>query len=235
MIYKKIILLVFFIASFPCYAGLPVVDIPALAQAMKTFDQLQKQYNQLNLLKKNAVNQLKQLKNQSEALTGHYGIHKLLNDEIAQHARLWSADNWNTMLNQAAGGNLDRYHELLDFYQKKFPRLSRKQFFPNQPNHPNALHYDINVKTTQNSFAASHYIYDHINKHVIDLQKMLDEIEHANTQKHALDLNSRITAELGFIQLELLKINSINTQMTSLQSQGNINGLTQEAKFIQWK
>ena len=63
----------------------------------------------------------------------------------------------------------------------------------------------------------------------------VDDASKNQNEKAAIDLNSRLVAELGFIQLELLKLQSIHTQLVATKQQSDFNADTIDKQFTEYQ
>ncbi|GAB4393788.1 MAG: hypothetical protein Tsb005_13530 [Gammaproteobacteria bacterium] len=201
---------------------------------LQQLDNLQ-QLNNVNQLLENTSNDLLgQAQQQVAATTGHYGLGMLFNSNADRDAHLWSAAQWQQALQQASGGNSARLQQLMGSYSQQYPALLANQIVPDNPQHPKAQHYLRQTKTNQLALASSQFTYEQINQEVHKIQTMVDKIENTANQKAALDLNNRMLAELGYIQLELLRLQATQAQVNNLQTQTVLNGVANDSQFIQW-
>lgn len=194
--------------------------------------------DQLTTLKdvKNINEAVKKLnEKQLSALTGHYNMGNLYNSTNDQADRLWSNQSWQNVLVAASGGNSARFQELLKSYQDKYPSLDQAQITPFNPNSLKAQTYSQNAKTNLAGLSVSEYSYNSLQDRIKKLQGLLNQIEQTSNEKATLDLQARILAEIGFVQLELLRLQSVQTQLTAMHNQGITNGTTQDAGFVKWQ
>lgn len=214
--------------------GDPITQIIDLLETMERDENLMSQYTKFDPdIASYTKGQLDQLQNQWKALTQSYGMSDTTSE---QNARLWSANDWNQVLGQASGGNNTRFQELLTSYSKLYPNLQTQQTI-NDTTLTNTT-YQQRGETDNAALAASAYVYDEINTHINNLETILHMVDNANknqNEKAAIDLNSRLVAELGFINLEMLKLQSIHTQMTATHDQADYNGETLDKQFTDYK
>lgn len=192
--------------------------------------------DQLETLKdvKNLNEALKEVgEKQLSAVTGHYNLGNLYNSSHDQAERLWSDENWQRVLEQASGGNSARFRELLKSYHDRYPTLSQNQI-TQFSNTLKAKTYSDNARTNLAGLSVSEYSYNAVQDRIKKLQGLLNQIEQTPNQKASLDLQARILAEIGFVQLELLRLQSVQTQLTAMHNQGMTNGTTQDAGFVKW-
>lgn len=181
-----------------------------------------------------AKSQLRQLKKQWSDLTRTYGMSDSV---VEQQARLWSANDWQSLLRQVAGGNAVRFQQLLSAYQKQYPTIHAGKATISGRALSDAT-YTQQGQTYRTALAASEYTFDSINPRIQRLEALLHSVDnpHKNkNEKAAIDLNSRISAELGFIQLEALKLHSIQTHVEATHDQGGLNQETLDRQFTHYQ
>lgn len=168
------------------------------------------------------------------AVTGHYRMGDLYNSHSDQVNRLWANEHWQDVLKQASGGNSGRFRELLKVYHDRYPTVSQEMISPLQSNSLKAKTYIDNAKTNLAGLSVSEYSYNALQDRVKRLQGLLNQIESTPNQKAAQDLQTRVLAEIGFLQVELLRVQSVQAQLSAMQGQGMTNGTTQDAQFVKW-
>lgn len=171
---------------------------------------------------------------QLSAVTGHYKIGNLYNSSSDQLDRLSANSNWQDLLHKASGGNAARYTELVKRYQDKYPALTQSQLNSLNPNNLKTQTYLDDAKTNLAGLSVSEYSYDSLENRIKKLQGLLNQVEQTPNEKAAMDLQARVLAEIGFVQLEMLRLQSVQTQMTAMHGQGLTNGTTQDAQFVKW-
>ncbi len=188
-----------------------------------------------NNISQNTLGQLNELKSEWKKLTAAYGMS---DSKLEQQARLWSANDWNEVLTQASGGNAQRFQELMRSYQSLYPTLEKGVAKPIDINLLNANSYKQSASTYQAALGASAYTYNDINSRISKLETLLSQVDNEGknqNEKAAIDLNSRLTAEVGFIQLELLKLQSIKLQMDATKNQSEFNNTTIDRQFTHYQ
>ena len=73
--------------------------------------------------------------------------------------------------------------------------------------------------------------YNQINQHMEALQKLSQQIEKTENTKGAIDLNSRLVTEIGFIQLMQLRLQTLVSQQLSQDSLSELSDRAEMAKF----
>ncbi len=154
-----------------------------------------------------------------------------------QYTELWSPDDWNQALQTASGGNGTRYEQLKAAYEEKNPSLV------NHSINDEAVDADKLVKnsytqvaqTTTAALAVSQHAYEDVNERIRNLKKIMSFIDDQNVnqnEKAAIDLNSRLVAELGLIQLEMLRLQGAQAQMQASEAQDAVNHATIEKQML---
>ena len=181
--------------------------IQSALQAAERYGQLQQQYEQL--------------KQQYSAVTGRYGFGHWKNAASDLANRKFSASKWEDALKGMAGGNPARYQQLLTQYKQAHSTLTTDQYQKGTDKNL-AASYTHQVQTNQTSATITTHEFNDINQHLQDLQALGQQIEDAGKNKNikaAEDLNSRITLEVGYIQVEEVRMMAVlNQQMAQTQS-----------------
>ena len=86
-----------------------------------------------------------------------------------------------------------------------------------------AVNRAVQVQTTD--------AYNEINKHMDSLHKLSKQIEKTPNTKGAIDLNSRLLTEIGFIQLMSLRLQTLVGQQLSQDSLSELQERADMAKF----
>lgn len=226
----SIIILSQFIA-FNAYATMPVVDLGQIMQTIKLVMEAKKQYTQLKDLTN--INN-KQYDFLQRNLNGNYGYGKLLNDNNDLHRRQWSNDSWVDVLRASNTGHTSAFAKAQKNYENLYPIVSPSRIASTR--HKRNLtrtYYEQSSQISRAALAASSYSYDQINQHIKNVHDILALLENQPTEKAAIDINTRLVAELGFIQIEMLRQQTIQNQLMATKSQGEVNGLSDQAQFLQ--
>lgn len=202
--------------------ALPVEDFGEWIRTVQVSSQLENQMSTLVQQYQTLKDQYHQMQQQYQATTGNYGWGNWNNSEsILQQQREWAAPDWASALKGMAGGNPARYQELLQEYQSDHATLSTDTF--QKGTDPNlAASYQNEVQTNQASATTSTYEFNEINDHLQTLYQLGQQIE--DTQKNgdlkaAMDLNSRVQLEVGFLSAEAVRMETIvNQQMAETEA-----------------
>lgn len=207
-----------------------VADAEMIAVALKQLNELQTQYRVLNdtyQATKSQVNNLNQLKSMN---SGHYGFGDLNNGLDSLQSWQSPASTWQDALHNLSGGNPSRYQALVDAYEKNHPSLSEGNYAryttPEKAarfKEDKAVNRAVQVQTTQS--------YNEINQHIEALHKLSLQIEKTSNTKGAIDLNSRLITELGFIQLMSLRLQALTSQQIAQESLSELQDRAEMAQF----
>ena len=224
-----LILLLVFGLNFPIHADI-ITELQLLATAMKQLDELRNQYSMLKNTYDNAQNQLNSLNNLKNMNSGHYGFGELENG--LDQLKSWQSptSTWDEALRSLSGGNPARYESLVKAYEANHPALSdanTTKYMSAETatrfKQDKAVNRAVQVQTTE--------AYDQINQHMEALQKLSKQIEKTENTKGAIDLNSRLITEIGFIQLMNLRLQTLVSQQLSQDSLSELSDRAEMAKF----
>lgn len=212
------------------FAFLPVIDPTAvynLIRQLKTLDneytEMQKQYESAQ----NRLNEAKALRSDSE---GHYGYGNLYNDQQYTVKREWSPDNWQDVLKGLSGGNPARYQQLISQYQSDNPTMSQSDYAKGG-SADNAQIYQAQIQNNQAASVTSTYAFNNIKDHIEHIQSLSQQIESATNEKSAIDLNTRMAAQIAYVQVEILKQNALMNEQAAHKNEDQIRYETASAKF----
>ena len=218
-----LVMLVFLIPAQQAQAMLPVVDIGAITQLLAELKQLKSMYD-------NGIDQLNKAKQIASDAEGHYDFGNFENGIQDLDNRKWSPDNWQDALKGLSGGNQARYEQLVDQYKKDNPTLSDDDFRKGASD-AKLADYKSQIATNRASEVQAEYAFDDINQHLQNVHDISAKIESATNTKAAIDLNSRLTAELAYISTQELKMLTLINQQLAQQQASNIAAEGESAKF----
>lgn len=228
----------FFFITICCISPLTYADLMGvedaqmIALAMKQLKELREQYRILNDTYQTSKSQLDSLKELKSLNSGHYGFGDLDNGLDTLQSWQSPASTWDDALQNLSGGNPERYKSLMDAYEKNHPALNESNYA--QYTNPEKLarfHEDksvnraVQVQTTKS--------YNEINVHMAALHKLSQQIEKTSNTKGAVDLNSRLLTEIGFIQLMSLRLQALMSQQVAQESLSELEDRAEMAKFNQ--
>lgn len=209
--------------------ALQSTNLSNLAELPKQLDQLQKSFSQLKLQNQN-------LKTIQGYMTGDSGFEDILNGNSDMNARLWSNDKWSDVLQSTNGANTQGFTSMQKQYSGMYPVVDKDQIGGDDIKDTDLIRaqYEQQKNISRAALAASAYSYNTINQHMQNIKTILANIKNTQTEKASMDMNARLLAEVSYIQLEMLKNQDMQTQLMATESQGQVNGMSDESKFSQW-
>ncbi|HIC9088379.1 TPA: type IV secretion system protein [Legionella pneumophila] len=209
---------------------LGVEDAQMIALSLKQLNELQEQYRILRDTYESAQAQVENLNQLKSMNSGHYGFGDLNNGLDSLQSWQSPVSTWQDALQNLSGGNSSRYKELVAAYEKNHPALDETNFKANTSpaqaarfKEDKAVNRAVLVQTTES--------YNEINKHMEALHKLSKQIEHSSNTKGAIDLNSRLLTEIGFIQLMSLRLQALMSQQAAQDSLGDLQDRAEIARF----
>ena len=216
--------------SMKGFAMLPVVDVGAISNLIKSYNQLKNQYDLLRQTYQNAKQQLDQVKQLTQDAEGHYGFGRLFNGEQDFNQQTWSPDNWKNALQGLAGGNPARYQELVNAYQQNHPVLAASNY-EKGASHDQAQVYSQDIEVNRAAMVNATYAFDNIKTHLETIYQLSQRIDQAQNTKAAVDLNSRLLAEVAYIQAQNLKMQILMNQLCLLENMQDLLELSYPHNF----
>lgn len=207
--------------------AIPVEDWGEWIRTAQEIKQITKNYNELKT-------QYQTMKNQYSAMIGHYGFGNLYNATSDFKNRLWSPGSWSDALHGLSGGNPARYQELLVAYKKAHATMPTQQY-QQLTSKQAATEYSQQINTNRAASVNASFAFNTIQSHLQTVHALSQQIEAAPNTKSAIDLNSRLVAELAYIQLQELKMQAVLNEQLAQQSSNVIAEKTAAAKFNQLK
>lgn len=209
---------------------LGVADAAMLEKAIEQLNHLKAQYEMLEKTYQNAESQLNSLQKLQDLNSGNYGFGNLNNSLADLKNRQWSANTWDDALKNISGGNPSRYQELVKAYEKSHITLDDASFLKGATTE-RLKQYQQNKAVNEAVSVQATYAYNEINQHLKAIHELSAHIEKTPNTKAAVDLNSRLIAELAFIQTEQLKLQTLIGQQSAMSGFNDISSETDMARF----
>lgn len=209
---------------------LGVGDAALLANAVQQLKQLEDQYKLLKESHDNAKSQLDAVEKLKNFNSGSYGHGSFENG--TDFLKNWQnpADNWKEALEHISGGNQTRYAELVKSYEESHPMVSDAIYSKNTT--PDRLaKYQYNKKINKAISVETTKTFNEINARLKSVNTLALKIDQTPNTKSSVDLNSRITAELAYIALMNLKLQTLVSQQLA---QNTANELADEGEMVQF-
>ena len=237
--FKLLLLSILIYGIFPSvsFAVIPVTDALSIAKTAELIVEAKRQYDELVNLKNGLKNLTDVNKDQfaflQKNLNGNFGYGKLQNSDSDNDLRKWSNDKWVDVLSQKSDSGTSAFADAQKKYEKMYPISSGSEISRSRKDGGLArTHYQQSSQISRAALASSSHSYDQLNKHIDNLHTLLLKLDAEKSEKAAIDLNARLVAELGFIQLDLLRQQSIQNQLIATQTQGDVNGMSDQAAFM---
>ncbi len=206
-------------------------DLLTVVEDAKLLQATRDQIKEIQTIQSKLEGQLEVLKSNQAAMTGHYKYSSLFNDSSLkdwQHA----GNDWSSMLDSSTS-NSESLTAIKKQIQKEFPIKNAASLY-SRTDSENAKLYDLLAKTTLASRATSTLTYNNIDKELLMLEKLQQQIEESPNQKATLDLIARIQIEEAKLIAYQLKSTAVSSQLTSLQSQQEVSDAKWASDFFKW-
>ncbi len=209
---------------------LGVTDAAVLAKMVEQLQQLQKQYSLLDKTYKNGQSQLNGMNKLTQMNSGHSGFGQLHNS-IADLNKRQSANSWRESLKGVSGGNPERYKELVTAYEKQHASLNKTQF-ARGASPMRTERFEQERALTQTASIESETAFNDINDSLKRIHDLSEQIEKAENTKAAIDLNSRLVAEVAYLQAQNLKAQAIINQQLAMRSGSSLGDDVDLANYL---
>ena len=198
-------------SSHAANAQIPVTDGANLAQQLQQFLQMIKEYQMLK-------QQYDQLKQQYEAIIGNYGFGNQFNNNSN---RRWVPGSWQEVVSMQRSG---KFASKQDFYEKLLKTLDPNvyKWLGKDKDSRAYQSYKLSTDATRGAFAAVEALYDSIAERLKNIEGLQAQIESTANVKSAQDLGNRLLAENAYLNVEMARLNTIQTNLSAnAQNMGN--------------
>lgn len=159
-------------------------------------------------------------------ISGSYDMGKLVNDAKEQAKRRWSPsdifkDNGNPEFK-----NMQKEHE------KKYDFEREHGFGPKHQMTKTAL--NDRDKIQKNAMVSAQYTTQKINDNITNIESLMNQIDRAENQKAATDLNSRIQSQVALELVELKRLSALQLQALGAMTQESLLEQQGSAQFNRW-
>ena len=199
------------LASTPLAANaeLPVIDIANIAEQIRHLAQMELQYAR-------QLEQLTEARFQLEAITGHYGLGELLNNNVYREARRYTPTTWRDALRiLEAGGLPGSVADVRAVYGERAESMAvigAEDYNLINPDAPNAQAFERRRDTNLATLAIAEASYDDTQARIVNYETFMAEVDAAENAKAIADLTARIAAENGTSLAELIRLQSVQLQ-----------------------
>lgn len=190
--------------SPPAYAtGIPVIDVTAIAEAIKQYEQMVEQLKQLQA-------QLDQAKQQYESLTGSRGLGGIMTEDYTSSV----PRNWQETLAAMDGGG--SIGSLARSIADQASQLDDEHF--NDVLEDVTASMQANLENDASAQALNAQVYDNSGNRFERLENLMGQIDSAQDMKAISDLQARLQVETGMLMNELIKLQSMNAMIAKRDS-----------------
>jgi cell division septum initiation protein DivIVA len=203
-------------------AGKPVFDEAAVTKMVEEIKALNEQIDQLK-------QQYQKMDDTYKSLTSKSNTASILGDTSKE--REWGNENWQDTLKNIAGGNDQRYKELYDQYVKSHKVEDLNKYKSNHTEGDSGEYTD-QVQTTTAVATISQKEFERVDAEINELKKLGDQIDQTKDIKASSDLNARITQQVGYVMVEILRMQTALSNMKVLEEQDVIKGKTDTDNFF---
>lgn len=203
-------------------ASLPVIDWVSVQNLLRNYHVLKQQLSQLQDQYRLGLRQADSLDSIRHTMQGHYGYGALMDDAQQFKQRLWSPHDWQSLLNGLAGGNPRRYRQLQQLYRRQYPILSDEQYQQGSTRIEQTMQQRDRA-ANEAAVVNTSYAYDTIEQHIATIHRISAEIDATVNTKAAIDLNSRLLAELAYVHAQELKMQVFLNQQVAQSRSDNLS------------
>lgn len=179
-------------------SGIPVIDVASIAEAIKAYMQLQKQFTELQ-------EQTGLSEEQLRSLTGSRGMADLVNDP---NSRFYIPAEYQDVLKLTAGVSGGDYDDLQNRIEELVETSTllnvEDTAYGSESLEGQAYIADQNQIALNSALAEE--AYNQANRRTENIQVLLDKVNDADDPKDIADLNARITAEQLMLSNEQNKL-----------------------------
>jgi len=212
---KSFLVVLSLIVAPPMQADiLDVSDMALLHQLVLQYQRLAEQLQQMQSIKKN--------------LQGNYHIAALVKEHINDDM---TSGDWERELKQLSGGNPYRLAALKQAYAR-YSHLPDQNVIQQHTSVRNSQQFQQQSAVNQAAYVNASAVFADINKHMENVHTLSASIDSAANAKASMDINSRLLAELTYIQLQELKMQSIMNQQMVQREQDIMSSEAQSTHFF---
>lgn len=200
--------------------------------ASTMMDQMRKSYNEVESTYNKLQDQYTEVQNfhtdLQNDLHGNYQYGDLFND---LHQFQWTAETWEKELKSTSGTSVSSsYQPLVSNYNATYPSVNTTTF-EQGATQTSANMYTQGVAVNRTAMTESAYQFNDIDGRLKEIQDLSKKIDGASSTKEAMDLNSRITAEIAYIQTDMLRMQTVTNQQLAQVAAQNLSVQMQDSAF----
>jgi conjugal transfer/entry exclusion protein len=200
--------------------GIPVVDASQIAQVIATLQQQIRDYEEQIKQLTTMTDQLANMKERLQAITGSKGISNILNGAAEKKART-AASNLQAIVDSAINGgsisgNAGAMNTVISDLKERFGLGDLNDF------NASSVAADKAIASLAGSglaaVATADDSYKRANTAVTRVNALVDQIDNTSDLKASVDFNTRVNAEVAVLMLELIRVQSAATNATGMQA-----------------
>lgn len=208
--------------------GIPTVDVANIVQTTTTALNSAKQYAQLVESYKRQFEELQEAIKQVEAITGNRDISGLLNGTVEREIRRYVPADWETTLDVLAnGGNPGSAADVKAYYDKIAERLNlpdAKTYSSDDAGVATEIgeDYEILSESVIATSAISDANFANTPDRIANYESLIGQIDATVDIKASSDLNTRVAAENGIMQAEIIRMLSVQAKQDAVQNESDL-------------
>jgi len=200
--------------------GIPVIDTSQIAQVIAQLQQQLKDYEQQIEQFKKLEEQLTNMQQRLQAITGAKGISSILNGTADKTART-AANDLQSIVTGAIGGsniagNVGNMNTIISDLKTRFDLGDLTDF------NTSDVAADKAIASLAGSglaaVATAEDSYQRANAAVGRINTLVDQIDSTADLKASVDFNTRVNAEVAVLLLEILRVQSAQTNAAGMQA-----------------
>lgn len=168
------------------------------------------------------------MNNLNSKISGSYDMGKLVNDVKEQARRRWSpSDIFKDSGNQ-------EYRKLQHQHERKYDFKQFQSIDSDPKDEIIVAAYDEHEAIQKNAIVSAQYTTLKLNENIANIERLMHEIDSAENQKAATDLNSRIQAQVALELVELKRLSALQLQALGAMTQESLLEQQSSAQFNRW-
>lgn len=216
-----LVLTLFFVpAQTAISQGIPVIDTSQIAQVIATLQQQIKDYEEQLKQLTTMRDQFANMQQRLQAMTGAKGISSILNGAAEKTAREAAIDLQSIISGAVSGdtisGNIGDMNTVISDLKSKFDLGDLSSF------NSSDVAADKAIASLAGSglaaVATADDSYKRANAAVGRINTLVDQIDSTTDLKASVDFNTRVNAEIAILLMELLRVQSAQTNATGMQA-----------------
>ena len=203
------------------FAGIPTIDVAAIAQAALQVQAWGQQYQQM-------MQQVQQMQQQIDGVTGGRGMSELLNSPTYQQARRTLPPDAQQVLGLANGGSYGNLASSINSIKRASTTLNSNSF-----SSPTAAsQWDADLNQAASNQALSMQAYSDAAPRLQNIEDLMARISQTQDPKAIAELQARMSAEQAIIQNEQNKIQAMSMLVASQQQMAQLKARETSIKSV---